>query len=82
MFTRLSVEMYSRSYQAIKFPLTVNKNVNVTMISLTKSKGIIVDGKSSINESMLTGESRPVFKKDGESVYGKFFLFNLHSLTN
>ena len=39
---------------------------------LTNAKGIIVDGKSSINESMLTGESRPVFKKEGESVYGKF----------
>ena len=32
--------------------------------------GIIVSGKSSIDESMLTGESMPVEKKEGDKVIG------------
>lgn len=32
--------------------------------------GIIVDGQASINESMLTGESLPVHKQAGDSIYG------------
>ncbi len=32
--------------------------------------GIVVDGVSSIDESMLTGESLPVEKRSGDSVYG------------
>lgn len=32
--------------------------------------GIVVDGKSSVNESMLTGESKPVSKKTGTDVTG------------
>ncbi len=32
--------------------------------------GIIVEGESSINEAMLTGESKPVYKKVGEKVIG------------
>lgn len=32
--------------------------------------GVIIEGESSINESMLTGESIPVSKKVGDSVYG------------
>ena len=32
--------------------------------------GTVVDGKSSVNESMLTGEARPVAKSDGEEVIG------------
>jgi Cu2+-exporting ATPase len=31
---------------------------------------VILKGESSLNESMLTGESRPVFKKFGETVIG------------
>lgn len=32
--------------------------------------GVVVEGESSINESMLTGESRPVSKKKGSEVVG------------
>ncbi|HEY4479817.1 MAG TPA: heavy metal translocating P-type ATPase [Candidatus Paceibacterota bacterium] len=32
------------------------------------SDGKIVDGESDVNESMVTGESRPVSKKDGDAV--------------
>jgi Cu2+-exporting ATPase len=32
--------------------------------------GKIFEGKTSINESMITGESQPVYKKDGDNVIG------------
>jgi P-type Cu2+ transporter len=32
--------------------------------------GVIVDGRSSLNESMLTGESKPVTRSQGEEVIG------------
>lgn len=32
--------------------------------------GIIIDGKSNVNESMLTGESKPVSKQKGDEVLG------------
>lgn len=32
--------------------------------------GTVISGASSVNESMLTGESKPVYKKDGDTVIG------------
>jgi Cu2+-exporting ATPase len=34
------------------------------------SDGIIIEGETSVNEAMLTGESKPVYKKPGDSVIG------------
>ncbi|KKR42789.1 MAG: Copper-transporting P-type ATPase [Candidatus Daviesbacteria bacterium GW2011_GWC2_40_12] len=32
--------------------------------------GVVIDGESSVNESMVTGESRPISKKKGDKVIG------------
>ncbi|MCL5019391.1 MAG: heavy metal translocating P-type ATPase [Patescibacteria group bacterium] len=32
--------------------------------------GVVIDGESSVNESMVTGESRPISKKAGDKVIG------------
>jgi len=32
--------------------------------------GVVIEGETSVNESMLTGESKPVFKKAGNKVIG------------
>jgi len=32
--------------------------------------GRVIDGETSVNESMLTGESKPVYKKSGDNVIG------------
>ncbi len=38
------------------------------------SDGIIISGKGSINESMLTGESQPVYKTENDSITGGTIL--------
>lgn len=38
--------------------------------------GIVIEGETSINESMITGESRPISKKKGDIVVGGSINFN------
>jgi len=40
--------------------------------------GIVTEGQSAVDESMLTGESMPVDKKSGDSVYGATINSNGH----
>ncbi|MBU4501920.1 MAG: heavy metal translocating P-type ATPase [Nanoarchaeota archaeon] len=62
-----------RNNKEIKIPID---NVKVNDIILVKPgekipvDGVIVDGHSSVDESMVTGESIPVEKKKGDSVIG------------
>jgi len=50
--------------------LNVGDRVLVKPGEKVPADGAIVDGDSSLNESMLTGESRPVHKRAGDSVIG------------
>lgn len=38
--------------------------------------GIIVEGEIGLDESLLTGEARPVFKKEGEEIFSGTYVFN------
>lgn len=42
--------------------------------------GIVVEGRSYVNEAMLTGESKPVEKKSGDEVIGGAINGTVHSL--
>src|SRR5664280_1763447 len=50
--------------------LTVNDKVLIKPGEKIPADGVIVDGESSVNEAMLTGESTPAAKKKGEKVIG------------
>lgn len=48
----------------------INDNLKVLIGDQIPTDGVIVKGKTDINESVITGESMPVFKEIGETVYG------------
>jgi Cu2+-exporting ATPase len=50
--------------------LRVGDRVLVRPGASIPADGVVVEGKSSINESMITGESRPVDKKTGDTTIG------------
>jgi len=50
--------------------LSVNDKVLIKPGEKLPADGVIVDGESSVNEAMLTGESTPVAKKTGGKVIG------------
>lgn len=50
--------------------LRVGECVIVKSGSKIPSDGIIIEGKSSVNEAAITGESMPVEKEPGEAVFG------------
>lgn len=50
--------------------LTIGDKILVKPGEKIPIDGIIIDGESSVNESMVTGESRPVTKKKGDRAIG------------
>lgn len=50
--------------------LKINDRVLVKPGEKIPIDGVVIDGESSVNESMVTGESRPVGKKRGDRVIG------------
>ena len=54
-------------------PLSKLKSGNKVLVKPGEkipADGVVVEGQSSVNEAMLTGESKPVNKKDGDKVIG------------
>ncbi len=50
--------------------LAINDQVIIKPGEKMPADGVILDGETSVNESMLTGESKPVYKKIGDEVIG------------
>ncbi len=50
--------------------INVNDQVLVKPGEKIPADGEVIDGQTSVNESMLTGESKPVFKQKGDVVIG------------
>ncbi len=50
--------------------LKVGDNVLIKLGEKIPVDGVIVEGNTAVNETMLTGESKPVTKKVGDKVIG------------
>ncbi|MDL5503873.1 MAG: heavy metal translocating P-type ATPase, partial [Candidatus Methanoperedens sp.] len=50
--------------------LMVDDSVLIKPGEKIPADGIVVDGETSVNEAMLTGESKPVYKKVGAKIIG------------
>ncbi len=49
--------------------LSVGDRVSVSAGAIIPCDGMVVDGESSVDESLLTGESKPVLKKKSQNVF-------------
>ncbi|RVU55156.1 copper-translocating P-type ATPase [Anaerosphaera multitolerans] len=66
-----SVEQEDGSFQKVDIEkLKVDQVVMVKSGEKIPADGIILEGSSNVNEAMLTGESKEVSKKEGDSVIG------------
>jgi len=54
--------------------LDIGDYVRVTVGSTIPIDAVVVLGNCTVNESMLTGESKPVVKEYGQKVYGGTLL--------
>ena len=62
-----------RDGEVVEIPVNELKEGNLVLIrpgERVPSDGIIVSGRANVDESLLTGESKPVFKKEGDRVIG------------
>jgi Cu+-exporting ATPase len=57
--------------ELVRTPITdliIGDRIQITPGETIPADGVIVNGTTTINEAMLTGESEPIFKKQGETV--------------
>ncbi len=62
-----------RNSQIIEIPVSKLKKGDIVLVKPGEkipSDGIVIEGESYVNESLLTGESKPVLKKKGSKVIG------------
>ena len=60
-----------KDFETVTVPLSELKEGDLVLVrpgSKIPADGRIIEGQSEINESMMTGESRPVLKSDGDEV--------------
>ena len=60
-----------KDFETVTVPLSELKEGDLVLVrpgSKIPTDGRIIEGQSEINESMMTGESRPVLKSDGDEV--------------
>jgi len=68
-----SAERIDSNGQAVKVAVVELKSGDLLLVrpgSSVPADGIVEDGESAVNESMITGESKPVHKHPGEKVVG------------
>ena len=68
-----SAERIDANDQTVKVAVTELKSGDLLLVrpgSSIPADGVVEDGESAVNESMITGESKPVHKHPGEKVVG------------
>jgi len=73
MMLRPEVANVKRGHEWLKLPIEeviIGDEVRVLAGEKVPVDGVVVDGKSELDESMITGESLPVLKEPGETIIG------------